>query len=55
MSFKNFKYILIFLSIFSISSQSFAEMTYVEIEAKGKAPNYEDSIKESIKRSNFKS
>ena len=49
MIFKNFKYILIFLSIFFISNQSFATITYVEIEAKGKAANYEDALKKALK------
>ena len=49
MTFKNIKYILIFLSIFFISNQSFAEMTYVEIQAKGKAANYEDALKKALK------
>jgi len=49
MTFKNIKYILIFLSIFFISNQSFAEMTYVEINAKGKAANYEDALKKALK------
>ena len=49
MSFKNLKYILIFLSIFFISNQSFAEITYVEIQAKGKAVNYEDALKKAFK------
>ena len=49
MAFKNLKYILIFLSIFFISNQSFAEMTYVEIQAKGKAANYEDALKKALK------
>ena len=45
MSFKNLKFILIFLSIFFIFNKSFAEITYVEIQAKGKAVNYEDALK----------
>ena len=49
MTFKNLKYILIFLSIFFISTQSFAAITYVEIEAKGKAANYEDALKKALK------
>ena len=49
MTFKNIKYILIFLSIFFISNQSFAKMTYVEINAKGKAANYEDALKKALK------
>jgi hypothetical protein len=49
MAFKNLTYILIFLSIFFISNQSFAEMTYVEIQAKGKAANYEDALKKALK------
>ena len=49
MAFKNLKYILIFLSIFFISNQSFAAITYVEIEAKGKAANYEDALKKALK------
>ena len=49
MTFKNLKYILIFLSIFFISTQSFAAITYVEINAKGKAPNYEDALKKALK------
>ena len=49
MTFKNLKYILIFLSVFFISTQSFAEITYVEIEAKGKAANYEDALKKALK------
>ena len=49
MIFKNIKYVLIFLSIFFISNQSFAEMTYVEINAKGKAANYEDALKKALK------
>ena len=49
MSFKKLKYILIFLSIFFISNQSFAEITYVEIQAKGKAVNYEDALKKAFK------
>ena len=49
MTFKNIKYVLIFLSIFFISNQSFAEITYVEIQAKGKAANYEDALKKALK------
>ena len=49
MAFKNLKYILIFLSIFFISNQSFANITYVEIEAKGKSANYEDALKKALK------
>ena len=49
MTFKNLKYILIFLSIFFISTQSFAAITYVEINTKGKAPNYEDALKKALK------
>jgi len=49
MTFKNLKYILIFLSVFFISTQSFAAITYVEIEAKGKAANYEDALKKALK------
>ena len=49
MTFKNLKYVLIFLSIFFISNQSFAEITYVEIQAKGKAANYEDALKKALK------
>ncbi|MDB0045181.1 hypothetical protein N9F20_00615 [Candidatus Pelagibacter sp.] len=49
MAFKNLKYILIFLSIFFISNQSFAAITYVKIEAKGKAANYEDALKKALK------
>ena len=49
MTFKNIKYILIFLSIFFISNQSFAEMTYVEINAKGKAESYEIALKKALK------
>ena len=49
MIFKNIKYVLIFLSIFFISNQSFAEITYVEIQAKGKAANYEDALKKALK------
>lgn len=49
MAFKNLKYILIFLSIFFISNQSFAEMTYVEINAKGKAESYEIALKKALK------
>ncbi|MDA7831409.1 hypothetical protein N9A57_05540 [Candidatus Pelagibacter sp.] len=54
MTFKNIKYILIFLSIFFISNQSFAEMTYVEINAKGKAANYEDALKKALKEAILK-
>jgi len=49
MIFKNLKYVLIFLSIFFISNQSFAEMTYVEINAKGKAESYEIALKKALK------
>ena len=49
MTFKNLKYVLIFLSIFFISNQSFATITYVEIDAKGKAANYEDALKKALK------
>ena len=49
MTFKNIKYVLIFLSIIFISYQSFAEITYVEIQAKGKAANYEDALKKALK------
>ena len=49
MTFKNTKYILIFLSIFFISNQSFAEITYVEINAKGKAESYEIALKKALK------
>ena len=49
MAFKNLKYILIFLSIFFISNQSFANITYVEINAKGKAESYEIALKKALK------
>ena len=49
MTFKNIKYILIFLSIFFISNQSFAAITYVEINAKGKAESYEIALKKALK------
>ena len=49
MAFKNLKYILIFLSIFFISNQSFAAITYVEINAKGKAESYEIALKKALK------
>jgi hypothetical protein len=49
MTFKNIKYVLIFLSIFFISNQSFAEITYVEINAKGKAESYEIALKKALK------
>ena len=49
MIFKNLKYVLIFLPIFFISNQSFAEMTYVEINAKGKAESYEIALKKALK------
>ena len=49
MTFKNLKYILIFLSIFFISNQSFAAITYVEINAKGKAESYEIALKKALK------
>ena len=49
MTFKNLKYVLIFLSIFFISNQSFAEITYVEINAKGKAESYEIALKKALK------
>ena len=49
MAFKNLKYILIFLSIFFISNQSFAAITYVEINAKGKAESYEIAFKKALK------
>jgi len=49
MNLKYLKYILIFLSIFFNSTQSFATITYVEVEAKGKATNYEDALKKALK------
>ena len=49
MAFKNLKHILIFLSIFFISNQSFAAITYVEINAKGKAESYEIALKKALK------
>jgi len=49
MAFKNLKYILIFLSIFFISNQSFAAITYVEINAKGEAESYEIALKKALK------
>ena len=49
MALKNLKYILIFLSIIFISNPSFAAITYVEIDAKGKAANYEDALKKALK------
>ena len=49
MTFKNIKYVLIFLSIFFISNQSFAAITYVEINAKGKAESYEIALKKALK------
>jgi hypothetical protein len=49
MTFKNLKYVLIFLSTFFISNQSFAEITYVEINAKGKAESYEIALKKALK------
>ena len=49
MIFKNLKYVLIFLSIFFISNQSFAAITYVEINAKGKAESYEIALKKALK------
>jgi len=54
MAFKNLKYILIFLSIFFISTQSFAAITYVEINAKGKAESYEIALKKALKEAILK-
>lgn len=49
MPFKKLKYILIFLSIFFISNLSFAEISYVDVEAKGKAESYEIALKKALK------
>ena len=54
MIFKNLKYVLIFLTIFFISNQSFAEMTYVELNAKGKAESYEIALKKALKEAILK-